>query len=125
MITNAPICPVLPVSDFEKAKKFYRDQLGLKLVEENTKAHAATFEAGKGTWLEIFESPSRKSEDTAASFKVNDIEATMKELRAKGVKFEEYDMPPVKTVNGLCTIDGMSSAWFKDPAGNILCLNQR
>ncbi len=125
MISQSPIYPVLPVNDFEKAKKFYRDTLGLKMLEEDIKMHAATFEAGRGTRLEIFESDSAKSNDTAASFKVDNIKGTMDELRGKGVTFEDYDMPPVKTVNGLCTIDGMSCAWFKDPAGNILCLNER
>ena len=124
MFQNASVNAVLPVTDYEKAKKFYRDALGLKLTDENMDMHAATFEAGKGTRIDIFESDSPKSNDTAASFIVDDLMGTMNELRAKGVKFEEYDTPPIKTVNGVCTIEGMSCAWFKDPSGNILCLNE-
>ncbi len=124
MLKNTSVNAVLPVVNYEKAKKFYRDTLGLKLVDEDTDMHAATFEAGKGTRIDIFESDSPKSGDTGASFKVENLAAEMNELRAKGVKFEEYDTPPIKTVNGVCTIEGMSCAWFKDPSGNILCLNE-
>ncbi|MGH2654353.1 MAG: VOC family protein [Actinomycetota bacterium] len=48
----------------------------------------------------------------------------MAELRAKGVTFEEYDMPGLKTVNGIAELGGEKGAWFKDPEGNILSVSQ-
>ena len=58
--------------------------------------------------------------------KSDKIEAEAKEIKSKGVKFEEYDLPKIgiKTVNGIATIGNMKSAWFKDSEGNILSLTQ-
>lgn len=67
-----------------------------------------------------------KADQTVASFKVENIEAHVKELRAKGVKFEEYDIPRmgIKTVDGIATTGKNKSAWFKDTEGNILAMDQ-
>ena len=70
----------------------------------------------------LYKRAATKADNTAAGFLVDDLEATMKELRAKGVKFEEYDFPGLKTVNGIATTDGEKGAWFKDTEGNILAL---
>jgi hypothetical protein len=61
-----------------------------------------------------------------ASFDVSNIEAHVKEMRAKGVKFEEYDVPEmgIKTINGIAATGKTKSAWFKDTEGNILSLDQ-
>lgn len=125
MLSSAPVYAQLPIVDVERARKFYRDSLGLRLIDENEKLGALVFEAGNGTRVELFQSDPPKSGDTAASFKVQNLEEEMKTLRAKGVKFEEYDTEFIKTVNGVCTIDNESCSWFKDSEGNILCLNQR
>jgi len=55
---------------------------------------------------------------------VRDVEATVAQLRGKGVTFEDYDLPGVKTVNGIADLDGTKGAWFKDPEGNILSVVQ-
>ena len=55
---------------------------------------------------------------------MNDAEAAMADLRAKGVAFEEYDLPGLKTVNGMAELGGLKAAWFKDPEGNILSVVQ-
>ena len=125
MISTAPVYAHLPIVDIERAKKFYRDALGLRLLDENKNLGTLAFEAGNGTRIELFQSDPPKSGDTAASFKVKNLEEEMKALRAKGVKFQEYDTDLIKTVNGVCTIGNESCAWFKDPDGNILCLNQK
>ena len=74
--------------------------------------------------LLVYERPAVKVEHTQAGFWVKDVEAEVKELRGKGVKFEEYDMPGIKTVNDIADFDGVKAAWFKDPDGNILAISQ-
>lgn len=84
-----------------------------------------TFECG-GSEFGIYETPSGgQAAHTLASFKVSDLDAEMAGLRGKGVVFEEYDLPGLKTVDGVVEDEGMRAAWFKDSEGNILCLNER
>lgn len=64
------------------------------------------------------------AQHTLGGFIVSDLEAAMADLRAKGVTFEEYDMPGLKTVNGIAELEGERGAWFKDPEGNILSIFQ-
>ena len=61
---------------------------------------------------------------SAATFEVKDLASEMAALRKKGVKFEEYDLPDIKTVRGVATMDGHKGAWFKDPGGNVLALHE-
>jgi hypothetical protein len=72
----------------------------------------------------VFESDSDKSDDTAATFEVADLAKEMQELRKRGVEFEEYDLPGIKTVDGVATMGKHKGAWIKDPGGNILGLHQ-
>ena len=125
MLTTFPVYATLPITNVARAKKFYQKKLGLKLVSENKKMGVLYFEAGKGTRIELFMSNPPKSGDTTASFKVKDIKSLMGKLRAKGVRFEEYNFAYLKTVNGVATIDNEKAAWFKDPSGNLLCLHQQ
>ena len=125
MLTNAMVAPNLPAVDIKRARKFYTEKLGLQVAKEDS-AQGIMFKAGEGTMLYIYQRAATKADHTAASFKVDNVEAEVKELRAKGVKFEEYDIPNmgIKTVNGIATMGDMKSAWFKDTEGNILALIQ-
>ena len=126
MLTNAPVTPTLPATDIERAKKFYMEKLGLKLSPKQMHGgDNAMFECGKGSMLFIYQRPPSPAQHTLAHFSVDNLEAEMKDLREKGVVFEEYDFPGLKTVNGIATTDdGYKSAWFKDSEGNILALGQ-
>jgi hypothetical protein len=64
------------------------------------------------------------AQHTLGAFMVQDVEAAVADLRGKGVTFEEYDLPGVKTVNGIAELGGTRGAWFKDPEGNILSVVQ-
>jgi hypothetical protein len=64
------------------------------------------------------------AQHTLGAFMVADVEAAVAELRGKGVSFEEYDLPGLKTVNGIAELGGSKGAWFKDPEGNILSVVQ-
>lgn len=125
MLSNSKLCTVLSTTDIEKAKKFYGETLGLKLLpDREVEEGGALFETEKGDQLYVYErSSAPKAENTAACFEVSDLEAEMADLRAKGVTFEEYDFPGLKTENGIATLGKLKSSWFKDPDGNILCLN--
>ena len=122
MLSKGKVHPTLPVTNIERAKKFYGGTLGLKIKQELTDGHLM-YDAGEGTFLVIYERPSPpKADNTAASFIVDDIEATVQGLKDKGVVFEEYDFPGMKTVNGIATLGNIKGAWFKDPDGNILAV---
>jgi catechol 2,3-dioxygenase-like lactoylglutathione lyase family enzyme len=124
MLSDAPISPTVPVTDMERAKKFYAETLGLKMKEEDEEG--ATFECGAGTTLFLYPSAGAgTSLATYAAWEVKDLEAVMKALKGKDVAFEDYDMPGLKTENGIATHDKEKAAWFKDSEGNILALSQR
>ena len=120
MLTKAPINVVLPAADLARAEKFYSEKLGLTGMERDE--GGILISCGGDTKIYIYERPAVKVEHTQASFTVKDIEAEMKELRGRGVVFEEYDMPGLKTVNGIAELGGMKSAWFKDSEGNIIAI---
>ncbi len=126
MLTAAPIMPCIPATDLERAKRFYRDALGLAIMENEEHADRVTFKAGEGTYLMVFaRRDPTAAEHTVAGFEVTGIERVMDSLRARGVIFEEYDFPGFTTANGLFEHDGVTSAWFKDTEGNILGLSER
>ena len=122
MLANAAVHPTLPVVDLDRARKFYEEKLGLKVVRTDP-SPGAMLQAGGGTMLYIFQRGATRADHTAASFIVDDVEATVKGLKAKGVVFEEYDMPGLKTVNSIFTMGEMKGAWFKDTEGNILAVS--
>jgi predicted enzyme related to lactoylglutathione lyase len=124
MLSNAPIAPTIPVTDLAKARKFYENDLGLS-VKQQDGDDGLLIEAGKGSMLYLYKRPPAPSQHTLASFHVNDLDAEIDELTSKGVKFEQYDMPGLKTdEKGIAVMGDMRGAWFKDPDGNILALDE-
>ena len=119
MLTNAKVGPTLPVVDINRAKEFYQNKLGLKVTAEDP-SPGAVLAAGGGTSLYLYQRAATKADHTVAAFTVDDVEATVKELKAKGVVFEEYDVPGLKTVDGIATMGENKAAWFRDTEGNIL-----
>ena len=92
MLIKADVYPTLPAVDIKRARKFYEETLGLKVVKEDP-SPGIQVEAADGTGLYIYQRAATKADHTVAGFMVKDVEAEVKELKAKGVKFEEYDMP--------------------------------
>jgi catechol 2,3-dioxygenase-like lactoylglutathione lyase family enzyme len=125
MLEQALIAAVVPVSDVEAAIRFYGETLGLQLEERRDdlpENREAEFRAGDGTLL-VYESVGAgKSRHTVAGFRVDDIEAAVAGLREKGVDFEEYDLPDMKTEGGIAAVGNVHAAWFKDPDGNIIAV---
>jgi predicted enzyme related to lactoylglutathione lyase len=128
MLANSPVMPTIPVVDLNRAKRFYETALGLKPAPTNNNDNTyniAAFECGNGTRIELYQRAPSKADHTVATFEVSDIEEEVNMLRGKGVNFEEYDMPGIKTQNGIATQGSDKAAWFKDTEGNILCIHQR
>lgn len=123
---NARIDAVISCTDLNRALTFYTQTLGLRKTDTSRLAEGHAFvEAESGNRLLIYQrSDSPKAENTVLSFEVTNIEQTITELQGKGVQFEEYDFPGLKTVNGIAIMGGSKSAWFKDPDGNIISLGE-
>lgn len=123
MLKTAPIRAYIPASDVSRARKFYEQAVGLVPKEEY--AGGVIYECG-GT--EVFMYPTRSAGTSKASqayWQVDDVEAEVAELKARGVVFEEYNMPGVPMRNSIATGVGARTAWFKDTEGNILAISQR
>ena len=125
MLSKSPVAVTLPFRGLKRAKEFYVEKLGLKLRSGSVKDGYLEFGAGKGTVIEVFESTSKqKSDNTAATFEVEDLAEEMAALRKKQVVFEDYDLPGIKTVRGVATMGEHKAAWFKDPDANVIALHQ-
>jgi catechol 2,3-dioxygenase-like lactoylglutathione lyase family enzyme len=128
MLSKATIGAVVPVTNLERAIEFYGQTLGLGEPErdEMPQNPGARFHIGGGE-LYVYESVGAgQSRHTLCAFEVSDLESEMDELRERGVTFEEYDMPGMKTDNGILDMgSGIKGSFFKDPDGNIIGLGQR
>jgi predicted enzyme related to lactoylglutathione lyase len=123
MLKNAPVVPYIPASNVARARKFYEEKVGLVPREEV--AGGVVYECGHRSWIFLYPSAGAGTSKASQAFwQVDDLEAEVAELRARGVVFEEYDMPGIKTVNGIATAGGNKAAWFKDSEGNILAVIQ-
>ena len=119
MIKDKEVFSSFSVDDTEKAKEFYSKMLGLDI--SNNKMGVLALKTG-GSTVMIYPKPNHEPATfTVLNFPVNDVEKTVNELSGKGIEFEHYDMPDLKTdAKGISRGEGPVIAWFKDPAGNIL-----
>ncbi|MGH2740842.1 MAG: VOC family protein [Actinomycetota bacterium] len=121
MLSDHPIGTTIPCTDLARAKAFYTDTLGFKVVKEQDEG--VQLESG-GVRFDIYPTRASIGSATVAGWMVPNVEAEMEDLRGRGVQFEEYDLPGIKTVNGLAEIDGFKGAWFKDSEGNVLAVTE-
>ena len=126
MLANSPIAPMLPVVNLERARSFYENKLGLPLNVDISSEEALMFECGYGTQLGIYRRATPTQADhTAAIWIVDDIEDAVRQLNAKGIEFEDYDLPGLRTNRqGIADLENERAAWFKDPEGNYLGIVQ-
>ncbi len=119
------ISAVLCSTDLARSQEFFESKVGLTLSPETITNHLL-FECGDGTTLLVYGRPAPSAADhTQVRFWSEDLEGDVKALAARGVVFEEYDFPTLKTVGGIARTPGIgASAWFKDPDGNTLALFQ-
>ncbi|HET9251807.1 MAG TPA: VOC family protein [Candidatus Eisenbacteria bacterium] len=130
MLSSASVATRLPARDLARARRFYSEKLSLEPIEE--RPGGLLYQCG-GNRFALFESAGAASgTHTQMGWEVADIEATVAALRSRGVVFEEYDLPGLKTTNGIADIEGNypskgigeRAAWFKDSEGNLLGMGQ-
>jgi catechol 2,3-dioxygenase-like lactoylglutathione lyase family enzyme len=123
MLSNASVLPTIPVVDLDRARRFYEDVLGLQPLGPAT-ADGIRYACGAGTRLFLFPRGATTADHTVASFVVDDLEAAVQGLKRRGVVFEDYDFPTLKTVERIATLASERAAWFKDTEGNVLAVSQ-
>lgn len=115
---------VLPVDDPARARNFYAEKLGLQ-HRGMTRDGNDLFGTPGGHMLQLMPVKDGKhSEHTALSFEVQDIEHVMEEMSAKGIEFQDYDQPDLKTEHHIWATPDEKSAWFMDSEHNILCIHE-
>jgi catechol 2,3-dioxygenase-like lactoylglutathione lyase family enzyme len=125
MLTDSDIMAVLPAKDIKRAKEFYRDKLGLEPSESDEEDNLI-YRGGHGTAFLVYQTENAgTAKNTQMGWATDNLEREVEELRARGVVFEEYDMPGLKTENGIATSEWGKAAWFLDSEGNILNIAQR
>ena len=123
MLQNSPLYAYIPAKDVSRARRFYEDKLGFKAGQEL--AGGVVYEFGKGTACFLYPTPNAGTSRASQAFwQVEDIEREVAELKKRGVKFEDYDLPGMKAEGGIFTGGGARAAWFKDSEGNIMCIDQ-
>jgi catechol 2,3-dioxygenase-like lactoylglutathione lyase family enzyme len=123
MLGDHPIHPVLLATDLTAARDFYHDRLGLEILSESEAA--ITFRCGGGTQLSVTKSTTGTADtQTQASWYVSDVRAEVAELRSRGVKVEDYDLPGLRTHDGIADIGFAWAAWIIDPGKNALGILQ-
>ena len=121
MLGRTDATPMIAVKDIDRARKFYEDKLGLKTKDE-WGGEGVTLKSGD-TLINVYRSEfAGTNKATALTFDVEDLESEVDDLKGKGVSFEHYELPGLERQGDLYVAEGMKTAWFKDPDGNILSL---
>jgi predicted enzyme related to lactoylglutathione lyase len=125
MLSDSKVEANIPASDLDRARAFYAEKLGLAPTAEFG-GEALTFRTAGGTTFNVYRTDyAGQAGHTIAQWHVADIEAEVRDLKAKGVTFEVYDMPGVQWDDEIADLPGMGrAAWFKDSEGNIMCVDQ-
>ena len=131
MLEHSDVATRLPAQDLERARRFYAEKLGLEPVEE--RPGGLRYRCGNSYFVVFQSTGAASGTHTQMGWEVDDIEATVAALRARGVVFEEYDLPGLVTVNGIAEVEGNypskggvgeKGVWFRDSEGNLLGIGQ-
>ena len=123
MPENSPLYSYIPAKDVARARRFYEQKLGFRPKAEL--AGGVVYEFGQKTGCFLYPTPNAGTSKASQAFwQVADVEREVAELKARGVEFENYDMPGEKSPSGVLTAGGAKAAWFKDSEGNILAIVQ-
>ena len=131
MLERSAVATRLPAQDLQRARAFYAEKLGLEPTEE--RPGGLLYRCARGDFALFASGGAPSGSHTQMAWDVEDIEAAVAELKARGVVFEEYDVPGLTTVNGIAEVAGNypskagvgeRGAWFKDSEGNLLAIGQ-
>ena len=131
MLEHSDVATRLPAQDLERARTFYREKLGLEPLEE--RPGGLRYRCGNSYFALFASAGAPSGTHTQMGWEVDEIEAVVAELRARGVVFEEYDLPGLKTVGGIARVEGNypskggvgeRAAWFRDSEGNLIGIGQ-
>ena len=124
MFADRKATVMIPVTDLARAKRWYEEKLGLKPTDDRGEMGAG-YQLGGGAHAFMYPTQfAGTAKNTMLGFDSPDLAADMKALRAKGVVFLDYDLPGLKTVDGIVEFDGLKNAWANDSEGNILAFVQ-
>jgi catechol 2,3-dioxygenase-like lactoylglutathione lyase family enzyme len=126
MFENAQCFAVLPAADLARARSFWHDTIGIEPVDDGFEEEdAVMFDIG-GSRVLIYETQyAGTAQNTSLGIDSDDFDRDKSDLEAKGVVFNDYDLPGIKTVDGVVEMGGMRTAWFSDSEGNIIALGER
>jgi catechol 2,3-dioxygenase-like lactoylglutathione lyase family enzyme len=131
MLRDGHVASRLPAQDLARARAFYSSRLGLDPIEE--RPGGLLYQCGSGRFSLFESSGTASGTHTQMAWEVEDLQATVTELRRRGVVFEKYDLPGLKTVGGIAEVQGNypskggigeKAAWFRDSEGNLLGIGQ-
>ncbi|MFD7447102.1 VOC family protein [Streptomyces sp. NPDC059909] len=131
LLDSARVATRLPAQDLDRARRFYREKLGLEPIDE--RPGGLLYRCGGSDFALFASAGTSPGTFTQMALEVDDIEAVTEELRRRGVVFEEVDLPGLKTVDGIAEIEGNypskgargeRGAWFRDSEGNMLGIGQ-
>jgi predicted enzyme related to lactoylglutathione lyase len=123
MLQDFPMYAYIPAKDLARARQFYEKKVGLKPSQETN--GGVVYEFGRGTACFLYPTPNAGTSQASQAFwSVADVDKEIEALKARGVVFENYDMPGERSPSGAITAGGAKAAWFKDSEGNIMALIQ-
>jgi predicted enzyme related to lactoylglutathione lyase len=125
MLNDSKVQANIPASDLDRARDFYADKLGLTPIKEFD-GEILEYETAGGTGFSVYRTDyAGQAGHTIAQWHVTDVESQVRDLKAKGVVFEVFDMPGMQWDGEIATIPGLGrAAWFKDSEGNTMCVDQ-
>jgi catechol-2,3-dioxygenase len=123
MLKDHDVGAVLPAEDLERARRFYEETLGFE--PESADPQGVMYRSGSSLFTVYPTQYAGLAQHTQVGWLVEDLRAMVTELRERGIRFEEYDFPGLKTEDGIADLESELAAWFKDTEGNILGIFQR
>jgi catechol-2,3-dioxygenase len=123
MLKDHDVGAVLPAEDLERARRFYEETLGFE--PDSADPQGVMYRSGSSLFTVYPTQFAGLAQHTQVGWLVEDLRAMVTELRERGIRFEEYDFPGLKTEDGIADLESELAAWFKDTEGNILGIFQR
>jgi extradiol dioxygenase family protein len=124
MLADAHVEAAIPVATLSLAREFYEGVLGLAPSGSHRPDIDVVYEFAGGTRLVVIEEGrAMRRAESGAHFVVDDVATTVRDLRERGVEFDEFDLPELRTTDGIATVGERYFAWFRDPDNNVLAIH--